>query len=174
MANTYIQIGSTVTVGALGAATIDFSSIPSSYTDLIVKLSTRDTAVTANTGAAKVTFNGTVTTYTNKNVTGSGSAAASGSAGTSFIDAGLGSVMPTVGNTSSTFSNIEIYIPNYAGSLNKQVSTDAVGENNATAAYAGIVATLLANTAAVASITITSTTLFGQYSTASLYGILKS
>jgi len=174
MANTYVKIGSTVTVGLAGAATIDFTSIPATYTDLVVKLSTRDTAVTANTGAAKVTFNGTVTSYTNRYLTGSGSAAATGSAGTTFIDAGLGSLMPTTGNTASTFSNIEIYIPNYAGSTNKSLSVDAVGENNATAAYAGFNAGLLSNTAAVASISITSTTLFSQYSTATLYGILKN
>jgi hypothetical protein len=41
MANTYIQIGSTVTVGAGGSTTITFSSIPATYTDLILKFSLR-------------------------------------------------------------------------------------------------------------------------------------
>ena len=174
MANTYIQIGSTVTVGVGGAATIDFSSIPSTYTDLLIKLSTRDTAITANTGAVKVTFNGSTSSYTNKNLNVSGSAAASGSTGTTYIDVGLNAVMPTTGNTTSTFSNIEIYIPNYAGSTYKSVSSDSVGENNGSAAYAGIVAGLWSNTAAITSISIAPATLFAQYTTAYLYGIKNS
>ena len=174
MANTYTQISSAVTVGAAGASTIDFTSIPATYTDLVVKLTTRDTAVTANTGAVKVTFNSSATSYTNKYLTGSGSAVATGTTGTTYINAGLNGVMPTTGNTASTFSNIEIYIPNYAGSTNKSVSVDAVGENNATAAYAGLVDGLWSNTAAITSISIAPTTLFAQYSSATLYGIKNS
>ena len=37
MANTYVAIA-TVTVGSGGAASIDFTSIPATYTDLVVKL----------------------------------------------------------------------------------------------------------------------------------------
>ena len=43
MAGTYKLIGS-VTVGAGGAANIDFTSIPSTYTDLAIKVSYRSTA----------------------------------------------------------------------------------------------------------------------------------
>lgn len=174
MASTYIQIGTTVTVGAAGAATIDFTSIPSTHTDLLLKLTTRDTAATVNTGAVKVTFNGSTTSYNNRNIIGSGSAVSNNSAGTTYIDAGLNGVMPTTGNTTSTFSNIEIYIPNYAGSNHKPVSIDSVGENNATAAYAGFVGGLWSNTAAITSISIAPTTLFAEYSTATLYGISNS
>lgn len=173
MANTYTKIAN-VAVGVAGAATMDFSAIPATYTDLLLVITTRDTAVTANTGAVKVTVNASSTTYTNKNITGSGSAAASSSAVTTYIDAGLGSTMPTTGNTASTFSNIEIYIPNYAGSTNKSFSVDAVGENNATAAYAGLVAGLWSTTSAITAISIAATTLFAQYSTATLYGISKT
>ena len=167
---TYVKIAS-VTVGSGGASSIDFTSIPATYTDLLVKVTTRDTAVTANTGAVKVTVNASATTYTNRNITSSGSAAASSSAVTTYIDAGLGSTMPTSGNTASTFSNIEIYIPNYAGSTNKSFSVDAVGENNATAAYAGLVAGLWSTTSVITAISIAATTLFSQYSSATLYGI---
>ena len=55
MANTYTLIASN-TVGSGGAASISFSSIPSTYTDLLVKISTRD-----NTGSFNdmlLTFNG--------------------------------------------------------------------------------------------------------------------
>ena len=40
MATTFTKIAS-VTVGSGGASSIDFTSIPSTYTDLCVKLSTR-------------------------------------------------------------------------------------------------------------------------------------
>lgn len=173
MPNTYVKIAS-VAVGVAGAATMDFSSIPATYTDLLVKITTRDTAATANTGAVKVTVNASATTYSNRNLTGSGSVAASSSAVTTYIDAGLGSTMPTAGNTASTFSNIEIYIPNYAGSTNKSFTVDAVGENNATAAYLGLVAGLWSTTSAITAISIACTTLFAQYSTATLYGIKSS
>lgn len=174
MANTYIQIGSTVTVGALGAASIDFASVPSGFTDLVLNLSTRDTAATANTGAVKVTFNSSATGYTNINLNGSGSAAGTGSAGTTYIDAGLNAVMPTAGNTVTTFSNIQLYIANYSTSNNKCVSVDSVGENNAVAAYAGFVVGLWSNSAAISSISVAPTTLFAQYSSATLYGIKSS
>jgi hypothetical protein len=173
MAITYIKIAA-VSVGVGGAATIDFTSIPATYTDLLLKLTTRDTAVTANTGAVKLTFNASATGYVNKNISGSGSVAASGSVGTTYIDAGLNAVMPTTGNTAGTFSNIDVYIPNYAGSTNKTVSIDSAGENAATAAYAGLVASLWSNTAAITSISVAPTTLFSQYSSATLYGIKSS
>lgn len=171
MPNTYNKIAS-VAVGVAGAATMDFSSIPGTYTDLLLKITTRDTAATANTGAVKVTVNASATTYTNRNVRGAGTGTpTSSSAVTTYIDAGLGSTMPTAGNTASTFSNIEIYITNYAGSTNKSFSVDAVGENNATAAYAGTLAGLWSTTSAITAISIAATTLFSQYSTATLYGI---
>ena len=174
MANTYIQIGSAVTVGGGGAATMSFTSVPGTYTDLLLKLTTRDTAATVDTGAVKVTFNSSATGYTNRNVVGTGSATSSGTAGTTYIDAGLNGVMPTTGNTASIFSNIELYIPNYAGSNNKSVSVDTAGENNQANTNCGFVAGLWSNAAAITSISIAPTTLFAQYSTATLYGIKNS
>ena len=174
MANTYIQIGSAVTVGVSGAATMSFTSIPATYTDLVLKLTTRDTAATVDTGAVKVTFNSSATGYTNRNVVGTGSATSSGTAGTTYIDAGLNALMPTAGNTASVFSNIELYIPDYAGSNNKSVSVDTAGENNQANTYCGLVAALWSNSAAITSISIAPTTLFAQYSTATLYGIKNS
>jgi hypothetical protein len=44
MANTYEAIA-TVEVGSGGAATIEFTSIPATYTDLVVKVSARNARV---------------------------------------------------------------------------------------------------------------------------------
>jgi hypothetical protein len=81
-------------------------------------------------------------------------------------------------DTANTFSNGEMYIPNAFGSTYKSVSADAVAENNASTAYMAMQAGLWSSTAAINQITLTPDTatspLFQQYSTASLYGILKA
>ncbi len=75
----------------------------------------------------------------------------------------------------NTFANGEIYIPNYTASVNKSVSIDSVTENNATSAIAALDAGLWANTAAITSINLNGNNgNFVQYSTAYLYGIVKS
>ena len=160
---TYTQIGSAVTVGSGGAASIDFTSIPSTYTDLIIKFSGRTNTTTPN---IMISLNGSTSSFTNKVVYGTGSSAAS----TSYARFVGYASMST--DTASTFGNSEIYIPNYAGSTNKSFSSDGVHENNATAANAGLSAGLWSNTAAITSISLTPDSgSFVQHSTAYLYGV---
>lgn len=169
MANTFTLI-STITVGSGGASSIDFTSIPSTFTDLCLKISARfSTAFTSDT--MKISFNSTTTNFTYRLLTGNGSSAAS-------YNGTFGNAGDTDANsaTASTFHNGEIYIPNYAGSNYKSFSVDTVTENNATAAIADLLAGLWSNTAAITSIGLTpySGGTFVQYSSASLYGILKA
>ena len=165
---TYTLISS-VTVGSGGAATMAFSSIPSTYTDLVLLVSARTDEAGANWSQSNITFNGSATGYTNRYLLGTGSATSSGTVGTTFVYGGRGT---GAGATASTFGNSFVYIPNYAGSNNKSVSTDDVTENNATAALAFLSAGLWSNSAAINSITITASGCnFVQYSTAYLYGI---
>ena len=165
MADTFYKIAS-VTVGAGGASSIDFTSIPSTYTDLVIKLSTRWAVADLDTS---ISFNGSTTSFTARRLYGSGSAVASD---TRARTAGLAD---SSGYTASTFANSEIYIPNYAGSNNKSYSVDSVTENNGTVSYALLAAGLWSNTAAITSITLSeSTNTFAQYSTATLYGIKNS
>jgi hypothetical protein len=176
MATTYEAIA-TVEVGSGGAATIDFTSIPQTYTDLVLKISKRDTRNTGDANPIKITFNGNTSSYTYKMLYGDGSSVSSYSESSFFTDAGWGGYgNQNTGNTANTFSNHEIYIPNYAGSNNKSFSVDSVHENNATNAYAQLVANLWSNTAAITSITLTPNNGFNfvQYSTATLYGIKNS
>jgi hypothetical protein len=168
MANTMTLIASS-TVGSGGASSIDFTSIPSTYTDLQIFFSTRD-----NGGGPYnnlyVTFNGSSSGYSDRIIYGTGSAAAStsnsGAAQIAFA------YSDQAGATANTFSNGIIYIPNYAGSNNKSVSLDSVTENNATQSFAALAAGLWANSAAINRVTLTAAgqTLV-QYSTAYLYGI---
>jgi hypothetical protein len=168
MANTYVKIAS-VSVGGGGAANMTFSSIPATYTDLVLKISAMNTVGLAVT---TVKFNGSSSGYTYKALRGSGSAAAS------FDQAtwGSGAYFQTGYNINgSTPNSNEVYIPNYAGSTNKSVSIDGVQEANSSTAYSFLVAGLWSNTAAITSIAIApDTDNFAQYSTATLYGISKS
>jgi len=169
MANTYVKIA-TVSVGAGGASTIDFTSIPSTYTDLVLVGSVRSSNAN-NYGDIFFTFNGATTNRSARYLEGSGSAAASSSQTTMGAGSGQGNSA-----TANTFGNFQLYVPNYAGSTNKSSSADGVGENNATQAYASLYANLWSSTAAINQITIVplATFNFVQYSTATLYGISKS
>jgi len=166
MATTYTLISS-VTVGSGGAATMAFTSIPATYTDLVLSFSTRDT-VSQSGANIKITFNSLSSGYSERLLLGTGSAAASSNQSTTFFNFMYGSAAL---DTANTFGNGQVYIPNYAGSNNKSTSVDTVSENNATLAYAALTAGLLSNNAAITSITIAAVTNFAQYSTAYLYGI---
>ncbi len=170
MPDTFIKIAS-VTVGAGGASSIDFTSIPSTYTDLVLKVSARSTS---SSGAAwnyiEVRPNGATTNGTFRQLYGNGSSAASGSSTGLLAAYGNDS-----SSTASVFGNSETYIPNYAGSNNKSMSNDAVTENNGTSAITSFFATLWSQTTAISSLTLVfGTGNFAQYSTATLYGIKNS
>jgi hypothetical protein len=150
-------------------ANIDFTSIPSGYTDLVVKWSARSNR-SAVTDPMRIGFNGSTSSFTNKYLSGNSSSAISGSSARYLGEAS--------GNTAtaSTFANGEIVIPNYAGSNNKSASSDNVSENNSGGsgdAVATFAATLWSNTAAITSVELTlDTGSFMQHSTFTLYGIL--
>ena len=172
MANTYTLIASS-TVGSGGAANIDFTSIPATYTDLVVLLSARGTENQVY-NSMKLQFNNATANYSSKEIYGSGSAAASVSRGTTDSGLYIGNVNGNT-STSNSFSNFSIYVPNYAESNYKSVSVDAVQENNATEAYTQFTAGLWSDTSAITSIKFSwSTTTIMQYSTAYLYGIKNS
>lgn len=168
MANTYIAIATT-TVGSGGASTIDFQSIPATYTDLLVKLSLRTNTSFAGNGYYYTwTFNNTSANQTRRQIQGDGANAGSGN----FTSFAL--YCNPSDYTTSTFATSEIYVPNYAGSNYKSASAESTTENNATTSYAGLFAFLWSDTSAVNRITFTpGAGNFVQYSTATLYGIKK-
>ena len=165
MANTF-ELISAVTVGSGGASSIDLTAIPSTYTDLCIKLSVRGTKTGTGEGIY-MSINGATTNRTWRWLYGSGSAAGSGSGSDTMIGN-----MTASSATANTFSNADIYIPNYAGSAYKSVSVDSVDENNATGAFSNLTAVLWSNIAAITSLSFTpEANLFAQYSTAYLYGV---
>lgn len=175
MATTFTQIAS-VTVGAGGASTISFTSIPATYTDLVVKYSLRSTANDSGGSTpidVRLTFNGSGSGYSERMLYGTGSSAASAATSGSYIN--WAGTQTNNSQTASTFASNDMYIPNYAGSTNKSVSVDGVQENNATAAASRLTAILWSNTAAITSLQLAPDYgNFAQYSTAVLYGINKS
>jgi len=173
MATTYVAIATT-TVGSGGASNIEFTSIPATYTDLVVSFSGRS-VYNGTTDVLKLTFNGnTSSNYTRREIEGDGASAASYSetttSGFQYI------YVPGNTGTTSTFGNCQIYVPNYAGSNNKSFSVDNVIERNNTTAYACLMAGLWANSAAITSLKLESQNAsnIAQYSTATLYGIKNS
>jgi hypothetical protein len=176
MASPTMMLISSNTVGSGGAASVTFSSIPATYTDLVVKISSRQTNAQIY-GVLNFQFNSSGgTAYSYKLLQGDGSAATS--TGQTGVDSIYGVYSDVGANaTANTFSNIEMYIPNYTSSNYKSVSLDQVAENNSSTANTILNAGLWANTSAITSIVMAtggSGANFVQYSTFYLYGIKNS
>jgi hypothetical protein len=169
--NTYTKIAG-VTVGSGGSSTISFTSIPSTYTDLLVRISARSaTSAGATWNYIEIKPNGSSSNGTWRQLFGSGSSTGSSTLFTGFL-AAYGN---DSSSTSDTFGNSDTIILNYAGSNYKSMGNDAVTENNGTAAIASFFATQWADTSAITSLSLVfGTGNFAQYSTATLYGIKNS
>jgi len=174
MALTY-EVVSKITVGSGGVADIELTNIPSTYTDLLLKTSLRSDRAGVTDGALMLyAFNGDAgATLTRKWLLGNGSTASSASA-TSSNNVQISSI-PASNGTVNTFSNDELYIPNYASSNLKPFSFDSVSENNLSTGLLFMTAGLWSNTAAITSIRMIALSgNFVQHSTATLYGIKNS
>ena len=164
MPNTFELIASS-TVGSGGAASIDFTSIPNTFTDLCLKVSVR-CSQSQIYGEFQIAFNNVGTSFSTRLLEGNGVSV------TSYTSSRRIGVATGASATASTFGNAEIYIPNYAGSTNKSFSVDGVSENNGTSAWTDLVAGLWSNTAAINQVTISPETgTFLEHSTAYLYGV---
>lgn len=154
MPSSRILIASNTLTGT--AASVTFSSIPSTYTDLVLKVSAR-----SNTGGSfqnylRLRINTSSALSSATYLAGSGSAASSfnnsliGSTGFYPItNAANNKVSNSSGNTASTFDNVEIYIPSYTVTQNKPLGMFGVAENNTTEAYVVAGAGLERSTSAI-------------------------
>ena len=151
MATTYTLINSNVLSSS--AASVTFSSIPATYTDLVVRISARcDNG--GNQNNLRIQFNSdSSSNYSETMVYGNGSAASSFrvSSQTNILEA---LVVDGNGATANTFGSLEMYIPSYTVSQNKPISTFAVQENNTTGAFIYATADLWRNNATISSIYI--------------------
>ena len=122
MPNTYTKIASNTLSTATSSVT--FSSIPSTYTDLLIKISGRSANV-SNFDNPRLTINSSTSTFTRKEIY-----AETGAVGSESVADRLIGVVPAANATASTFGSLEIYFPNYAGTNYKSYSVDSVTENN--------------------------------------------
>jgi hypothetical protein len=165
---------SSVTVGSGGSSSIDFTSIPSTYTDLYLAASLRGTNNGSGDGQNPgIKINNTTTPYPTLYVYGTGTSISSNKS-TDFnilIDASN-----NTDDTASIFSNIFLYFPNYTSSNYKSFYGDYVRENNGAEGHNNLDARSWNSTSAITSISLYRP-LGGnhaQYSTATLYGIKNS
>jgi hypothetical protein len=160
------------TVSMAGVNAVSFSAISSAFTDLQILVSPRSTR--AGDSALGITFNTSGGSYANRRLYGTGASVFSDSqtaGGLAFLN------IAGSGNTSNTFSNVQIYIPNYGSSTAKSFSADAVEESNSASTYIqqAIFASSWSGTAAISTITLYdyNGSNFDTGSIASLYGITK-
>lgn len=157
---------SSVVVGSGGSSSIDFNDIPQNYTDLLLKVSLR-TDGSNRTGLLTINNDSTDASYINKNIYGSGSSVVSSGGNNRYTN-----WINFSSDTSSIFSNSEMYFPGYTSSKYKSFSVDSVAENNSTTAYSEFVGGLWLNTSSINKLSLTAFSgNFIQYSTAYLYGI---
>lgn len=171
MPNTYTLISSNVL--ASNAASVTFSSIPGTFTDLVIRATIRGDWAGLDTPAS-ISFNaGTISSTRFRSQYSSG--VAQSSRGTGENPGGMGWTN-SIDSTANTFSSCEIYIPNYANtSLTKPFGSAYIVENNASQAHGWYQASLLNTTSAITSITLAN--FFGNLVTGSsfyLYGIKNS
>jgi hypothetical protein len=166
-----LKLIATTTVGSGGAANIEFTSIPQTYTDLMLVVSSRSSVANADVNNnIQIRLNGESSNHSERQLFGTGT-----STGTaSLVYASLGYV-PSTQATSNTFGSSVAYIPNYTSSTAKSISAEGVAEGNTAGMFMAIGAGLWTGTAAITSITLlmADSLTIQQHSTASLYGITK-
>jgi hypothetical protein len=171
MAATYVLIASQV-LGST-ATSVTFSSIPGTYTDLVIKTSARDSTGGNNTDNINVAFNGTTSTYGTTFLRGNSSVSDS-FRDTSQIYTRVVTASTGTAWTANTFASSEIYIPNYATSSAKQLLASVASENNSSAANGAFIIQEAGywSSGAITSITLTNGAVtFAIGSSFYLYGI---
>ena len=154
---------------------VTFSSIPSTYTDLLLVFSTRCDYGSDGGYEVEASMNSVTTGYSSLTLYTDGSATGSVTASNPFFTWAGG--MTRGGNTANTFANSQMYIPNYAGSNAKSVATDSVTEYNGTNVFNEFAGHINTSTASITSITLYAWQSFINFvsgSTFYLYGIKSS
>jgi hypothetical protein len=170
MANTYTLISSNVLSSA--AATVTFSSIPSTYTDLVLRVSARSSA----SGALNLTINADSSSlYSTTNVFNSGGIATT----TSYANQTRIRLLylNSSSTAANTFTSAEFYIPFYTAAQNKPIAVMNAPEDNDTASNTNQAsAGLYRSTTAITQLSLSpeSTNNFVAGSSFYLYGIKNS
>ena len=144
---------------------ISFTSIPQTFTDLLLVGSFRSTRSARDTPLNMIVNS---SQFTARNLYGYPTDKGSQSP-TNYIG-----WMPGANATASTFGNFQVYIPNYTSAVAKSFSVDIVQEDNQAGAFITITGGLTNSTAAVTTISFNDQANIGDFvagSSATLYGI---
>jgi hypothetical protein len=168
----------TVTVGAGGASTVTFSSIPSTYKHLQFRIYARSTIAGTSSDNIAFRINGdTGSNYSTHNLYGTGAGAyAAAFAGLSY--AYFPSTIASSGNLSNTFAGVVADFLDYADT-NKNKTVRALGGYDENANSGGFVydnriqlsSAFWNSTSAMSSIVFQTSANFAEYTTFALYGI---
>jgi hypothetical protein len=173
MATTYSLISSNVL--SASAASVTFSAIPSTYTDLVLRASTRSTNATINASYPYIDFGGTTTSSSTMLGANGATPKSMRNAPAYAINYDGTNGSDSAGNTASTFDTLEWYIPNYAGTTLKPLSIIGAAENNTSTAYMQVTAGLTSMSTAISTIRVyTDGQTFAIGSSFYLYGIKNS
>ena len=153
MASTYQLINSSTISTATNSVT--FSSIPATYTDLVLRISARATD-TGQYFTPRLRFNSdTGTNYSYITLHSYSGTTGSTSGGSSTETSAAAWYAATAADaTANTFGNLEFYIPAYATNKQKPMSSYGVAATAAGSSFQGTAANLWRNTAAITSIQI--------------------
>lgn len=171
MANTYVLI--TRVDISTPTTTVTFSSIPNTYTDLVLLCSLRMDIVGTNAGSASLRFNNdSGANYTHTRLRGDGTTVDVGNAASTNQIIVFNNCCSN-GNEAGTFSSSTIYLPGYADSNPKLSGEFHASENSNINAYINYQAGRWTSTA-ITQINLIGAANFVQYSSFSLYGIKNS
>jgi hypothetical protein len=168
----------TVTVGSGGSATISFTSIPSTYKHLQLRISAQTNRGTFGSDYSNITFNSdTGSNYSRHTLGSDGDTPLTGTTSNgSYVSGGA-----TGTTTGGTFAGTIIDILDYANT-NKYKSVKTLSANDFNGKISGyggeiyLLSGMWMSTSAISSITINrnSGSLYSQNSTFALYGIASS
>ena len=172
----FTKIGKVVTSSS--QASVTFSSIPNTYTDLMIVFSGRDTSPSVGVSPLRLVVNGdtTVANYSTTNyLEGFNGVASSGGLSTTTAGAYI-AYCPGTQSNANAMGSANIIIPNYAGTVFQKIITGnnfLVFNSGTTAGMACDVRTVRwGNTAAITALTFNAgTTAFVDGTTFTLYGM---
>ena len=175
VAGTYESIA-TVTVGSGGSATVEFTSIPSTYTHLQLRGLGRNTAGSAGGSNLELQFNtDTATNYSSHYFRGSGSTASAGNYTTSSRIYLIETIARN-GNTAGVFGTFVIDILDYANTNKYKTVRGLGGYDDNGSGYILFGSGNWRSTSAISSLKVIleGGDTFAQYSQWALYGIKGS
>ena len=155
------------------AASVTFDGIPQTYDDLVVIVSARSDRSGQISDDLYMTFNSSASGYSTRGLRGNGASATSDTYAGITTSVGRLEINAST-STNSTFSSIEIYIPNYAGPTAKSISASSLWETNATGAQMYAIAASWSGTAAINSIGFDPLGNFVSGSSFQIFGISNS